>query len=114
MLWGWEPRTFYEYDDDGRLVSSWTESPWDETERDLLIAENIVTRLTGRNGEWLPDATSPNADPTAYSGYRYVRRGPFTNWSEKERLDGLDAHAKSLGENANMNGVYFTVERLDY
>ena len=91
-----------------------TESEWDDESRDLVIAEQMIRNLTGPNGEWLPDATSDKADPMAYSGYRYAADGPFTNWAEKERLDALDAHRKAMGENANLNGVYFTAEKFTY
>lgn len=109
------PRTYYEYDDDGRLVSSWTESEWDQEQIDLLLADDRIRRLTGPDGEWLPDATNPAADPTEYSsGYRYIHKGPFTNWAKKERLDAEAARRKELGPDGNTNGEYFTVERLDY
>jgi len=74
----------------------------------------MIRNLTGPNGEWLPDATSEAADPMAYSGYRYAADGPFTNWAERERLDALDAHRKAMGENANLNGVYFTTKKFEY
>lgn len=35
---GWEPRTVYEYDADGRLIASRPEVEWDETERDWMLA----------------------------------------------------------------------------
>lgn len=35
---GWEPTTFYEYDDAGRLVSSRPEVEWDDTEQGWMIA----------------------------------------------------------------------------
>lgn len=63
----------------------------------------------------MPDATNDDLmDPMNYSGVRPVARGPFTNWFEKERLDAMDAHKKASGEDANLNGVYFTVEEVTY
>jgi hypothetical protein len=35
---GWEPRTVYEYDAQGRLAASTLEVEWDEEQRDLMIA----------------------------------------------------------------------------
>lgn len=35
---GWEPRTVYEYDDEGRMVSSTSEPEWDDTERAWMLA----------------------------------------------------------------------------
>lgn len=62
----------------------------------------------------MPDATSDAADPMSYSGMRYVAKGPFTNWAEKEKQDALEALRKKSGEKANLNGMYFTVERFEY
>lgn len=38
MLYGWTPRTFYTYDEQGRVASTWTESVWDDHERALVDA----------------------------------------------------------------------------
>lgn len=38
VLDGWTPRTFYEYDAAGRMVSSVPESEWDETEVEWMLA----------------------------------------------------------------------------
>ncbi|MGW8565653.1 hypothetical protein [Isoptericola sp. NPDC055881] len=35
---GWEPTTVYEYDDAGRMVTSWPEVEWDDTEREWMLA----------------------------------------------------------------------------
>ncbi|GAB3166599.1 hypothetical protein GCM10027059_25790 [Myceligenerans halotolerans] len=35
---GWEPRTIYEYDTDGRLVASRPEVEWDDTERAWMLS----------------------------------------------------------------------------
>lgn len=104
------PRTFYEHDGAGRLVSSWTESEWDEDQVDLLLAEEIVRRNTGDLGEWLPDATSDDADPMTYSGLRYTIDGPHTNWAQKEHMDAMQALKKS---DANVNGQFYTVKAID-
>ena len=81
---------------------------------DLLVAEDMLQRLTGPNGEYLPDATSDKADPNDYtSGSRYIAHGPYTNWSEKARLDAIDAHRKKV-KDANTNGQYWTVDCIDY
>jgi hypothetical protein len=109
------PRTFYEYDDDGRLVSSYSEPEWDEDSVTELQALEYVVRNTGPNGEWLPEATSDGADPNDYSsGFGYRPTGPFTNWAEKMRLDALEAWKKEAGPKANANGLYFGVERYEF
>lgn len=76
-----------------------------------MLAAELVRRLTGPNGEWLPDAT---IDPMEYPGFGWAAVGPFTNMAEKVRLDALDAYRKAQGDDANLNGVYFGVERIDY
>lgn len=97
------------------MVSSWTESEWDDEQYELVAAGQIVRNLTGASGEWLPDAMSDDADPTRNeTGLVYVGKGPFTNWHKKAELDALDAYKKEAGEKANLNGVYFTAEELRY
>lgn len=95
------------------MVSSQPEPEWDEEQRELVLAEHIVRVNTGPNGEWLPEATDEASDPMKYPGFRYVPT-VGTNWVEKERLDALDAHRKDLGEDPNMNGIFATVERVEY
>lgn len=50
----------------------------------------------------------------SYSGMRYKRAGPFTNWAEREAQDALDELRKNAGEKANLNGMFFTVEKFEY
>lgn len=97
------------------MVASRAESEWDEEQVDLLRAEARLTRLTGAHGEYLPDATSDAASPTNYtSGWGYRVEGPFTNHAEKARQDAIDAWKKDAGDKPNMNGMYWTVDRVDY
>ncbi len=97
------------------MVASVAESEWDDEQRDLVLAYAIVQANTGTQGEWLPDATSDGADPNNYVvPYRYVTKGPFTNWAEKDRLDAIDAFKKAAGENANLNGMYWAVEKREF
>ena len=90
-----------------------TESEWDDEQRGLVIAEQIVRNMTGPNGEWMPEATAPVTEQME-KRYRYVPDGPHVNAAEKARLDAVDAHRKSMGDNANLNGVYFTVRKDEY
>lgn len=95
------------------MVSSQPEPEWDDEQVDLVVAEDIVSRLTGRHGEWLPDATNDDiADPNNYSGLRYDADpdGPFTNWAEKAYQDAMDALKKGDG---NVNGQYITIKATD-
>lgn len=97
------------------MIASWTEPEWDSEQVALLVAEARLVALTGPNGEYLPDATADGADPNDYeSGYRYIAEGPFVNWAEKTRLDAIDAFKKQAGDSVNLNGRYWTVNRLDY
>lgn len=78
-----------------------------------MIALARVERLTGPNGEWLPDATSDRADPNNYDDpLRYIAQGPHTNWAEKARRDAEDAYRKMAGEKANLNGMFWTVDAV--
>lgn len=62
----------------------------------------------------MPEAVSDGADPNNYeSGYRYVTE-TWTNWAEKQRQDALESLRKELGEDANMNGKFATVRRVEF
>jgi hypothetical protein len=90
-----------------------TESEWDDESRGLVQALLIVERNTGEFGEWLPEATSDDAAPSSYgSDYAYAATGPHTNYARRAALDAMDAHKKASGDGANLNGVYFDVERV--
>ena len=105
----------FEYDSAGRMVGSTTESEWDDEQRELVEAFYYVQARTGDQGEWLPEATSDGADPNNYDvPFRYIYKGPFTNWAEKTRLDAIDAYKNEAGDDANLNGLYWTVEKLEY
>jgi len=43
---------------------------------------------------------------------RYVAK-ERTNWAEKERLDAEAAERKARGDDGNMHGVFFTVEKIE-
>lgn len=71
---------------------------------------------TGPHGESLREATSEQAEPN-YQGpgkILYSARGPFTNQAVKAYMDAKEAHRELAGENANLNGMYWTVEKTDY
>lgn len=73
----------------------------------MMIALGRVERNTGRYGEWLPDVVGTWPDPPAV---RSSVRGPFINWAEKAARDAEDAHRKAAGQDANLNGMFWTVE----
>lgn len=93
------------------MVASWAESEWDDDQLELIEAERIIRSNTGPNGEWLPDATSDDADPMSYK-IRYVT-DEHINWAEKQRLDDIEAYRKEQGEGANLNGKFWTVRAVD-
>lgn len=114
IIW-WKPWTWF------RLVGSTTvtESPWNIEQVDLLLAIAAFDASLDSNGIPFEDATSDAANPTNYpapgvEAVRFIPHGPFINWAEKSRLDAEAAHRKELGENGNMNGVFFTVEKKTY
>lgn len=87
---------------------------WPHRERELMLALERVHANTGPNGEWMPDATSERADPNYYGEDAIRPRvSMHTNWWEKQRLDEQEAWKKSAGENANLNGMYWTVESAE-
>lgn len=91
------------------------EPEWDDDELDLALAFAEFMRDMGPNGESLAEATSELAEPNYYGddAIRYTVRGPFTNQVEKRRLDAIDAYKAEAGENANLNGMFWTVDKAD-
>ena len=84
---------------------------WPHDQRDLMLALGRVERNTGQYGEWLPDATSPRADLNYYGEdrVRFKVEGPFTNVAVKMVEDAREQYRKDAGENANLNGMFWTV-----
>lgn len=67
-LLGWEPRTFYHYDDDGRLVSSTVEPEWDEEQRGWLFAlDDYEADLCDGCGQPLSQTMAPGADESYWA-----------------------------------------------
>lgn len=95
------------------MIGSRLEPEWDEEQRDLIVAESIVRANTGRFGEWLPEATSDDADPNSYK-IRYKTHERI-NWAEKEWADADEAARKAAAkEDGNTHGVFFELERFEY
>lgn len=116
-LAGWEPTETTEYFySDGLLVGSVTtrEPEWDTEQVDLLLAAHAFRADIGPHGHSLSKSTSEAANPNNYdSPLRYVGHGPFTDWAKKAELDRTDAYRAEAGKDANLNGMYFTVEEID-
>lgn len=80
-----------------------------------MLAYKRVMSDVGPNGELMSEATSPKADLNYYGEdrIRYRVTGPLTNHAEKQRLDEIDAWKKTVGDNPNMNGLFWSVEKVD-
>ena len=93
-----------------------TEPEFDDWQRALLIASLEIQDDTGRYGESLPEAFSPDADPNNPDGaYRFTADGPFRNQAEKAVLDAQDAFRKQLpdGDAGHaMNGLHWTARKV--
>lgn len=119
-LQGWEPRTVTEFERDGsgnvvRAVE-YREPEFDDEQRAWLLAFQRHDADVGSHGELLSEATSERAEPNYYGegSIRYVANGPFTNQAEKAFRDAQDAYKRDAGENANLNGMFWTVEKKTY
>lgn len=109
-FYGWEPKRTvrYVHDEDGRITGAVEElePEWDEEQRELATAWQAVDRETGRYGEDLLIATSPEADPAnKAASYRYVAgvdaggmRVPLVNHAEKAAQDAMDPYYKKHPE----------------
>lgn len=115
-LWGWEPRESTEYVYEGdRLIRSVTtrEPEWNEEQIDLLLAAAAFKADVGPHGQLMSEATSDDANPNNYdSPLRFVGKGPFVDWAEKAKADREAEYKAAAGKDANLNGMYFVVEKL--
>lgn len=117
-MWGWEPTTTYEYDDDGRLISSRPEPEWDDEQRHLAIAHYELEALTGSYGEYLPEALSAGADPNNPDGtIRYIvgtnnSKRPKINWAAKALHDAQESFYKEF-PNAPRTAHHWAVTRYE-
>lgn len=114
---GWEPKQHISYVRTGSRITDrvvTTEPEFDDEQRDLLLASAEYEASLNRNGFPWSEATNPAANPNEYAGgYHYVPDILQTDWSEKTRLDFIDAYRKEHGEKANMNGLIVGVRRVD-
>lgn len=110
--------TEYHYDADGRLEASVSRSEveWDQEQLDLALAFDAFKRDLGPNGELLSEAVSDHADPNYHGpgSFRYLAHGPFTNYAEKAHKDAEAAYRKEVGEKANLNGMFWTIEKKTF
>ena len=118
VLWGWQPEVTHVHEyEDGKLTASRvvTEHAWDEEQRLMLVEFMRYQRGIGPNGFPVAETTSPLADPANPDGeWRYFADPlPVVDYAEKARLDAQDAYRKSLGDGGSMNGLIFTVEKIE-
>jgi hypothetical protein len=87
---------------------------WDAEDVDWLIAFRSFRDTLGSHGHPMDEATSQEANPNNPQGsYQYVSPPPLTDWAQKSREDAQDAYRKSMGDDVNMNGLIFPVERKE-
>lgn len=89
---------------------------WPDYDRDMVIALRRVEKLTGEYGEWLPDAVSDRADPEYYGddAIRFIPDGPYTNHAARAVANVRKAYEKSQGDGADLSGMYWGVEKVEY
>lgn len=118
MLWGWTPEVTHVHEYDGaKLVATRvvSEPVWDEEQRMMMLEYLRYRRGLGPHGFPMSEVTSPLADPANPDGeYRFFADPlPLVDYAEKARLDAADAYRKSLGDGGSMNGLIFTVQKIE-
>lgn len=116
-MWGWEPTetTRYEYRDDGKLISSTTirEPEFDAEQLAWLLASDQLESDTGRLGESLTEAMSPDGDPNNWNRkYHYEVSGPTVNWAEYAMARAQQAFYKQYPEGSR-DGHHWRVRKVD-
>jgi len=97
-LWGWEPVTTFEYNDEGRLVSSVSEPEFDKEQYEYFAALHEHEASIGDHGQPLEEAMSPLADPFNPDGtHTYVAR-PIRDWADAA-IEEEQAKPQWSGEN---------------
>lgn len=101
----------------GRLTTSRvvTEPAWDEEQRLMMVEYLRYRRGLGPHGFPMSEVTSEFADPAnPESKYRFFADPlPLVDYAEKARLDAAEAYRKSLGDGGSMNGLIFTVQKVE-
>ena len=101
-FFGWEPRTFYFYDDEGRVLYSQQESEWDDESRDwalaLMTADDNKSPVCG-------GPMSECLDPESERKWEVTppircQRTTAVAQKQKQHFDaipeGVDTHARAL------------------
>jgi hypothetical protein len=124
-MWGWEPTTLTTvvYEPavwwkpwTWRRVSHYLSTPeaeFDTEQVDLMIASTAYKNDLTPDGHLYSETTSEAANPNFYGpGWvKFIAKGPFTDYEVKARLDAVDAYRKAAGDNPNMNGMFWTMDR---
>lgn len=112
---GWEPAevTRYEYDADGRIVSSVTEREpeWCRADVEALIAFLEMGRV-GPHGQPMSEATSPLADPSNPARQWGYRAEAWTDFAAKVESEFRRDYKKRYGNDA-LDGIKIIVKKVD-
>jgi hypothetical protein len=92
----------------------------------LVRAVKEFDASLGDHGQPMDEATSPDSDPSNREGTHFYRAGvrvtspeghvtygPVVDFAKKAELDAAEAFRKASGENANLNGLMFPVQRVE-
>lgn len=93
------------------------EPEWDGEQLDLILALLEYEAERSPDGFLYSETTSENANPEGAGQARPIRfipHGPFTDWAVKARMDAEQAEREKRGKDANLNGVFFTLERKEF
>lgn len=113
---GWEPAevTRYEYDDDGRLVTSITEREpeWCRADVEGLIAFLELGRV-GPHGQPMSEATSPLANPSNLAREWDYAVDVRTDFAARRLNETKQAMKLRYGDDLDLEELRFTVRKVE-
>lgn len=113
---GWEPAevTRYEYDEDGRLITSITEREpeWCRADVEALIAYIEMGRV-GPHGQPMSEATSWEANPSNKDRTIGYEVDVQTDFAAVALSEFKKAYKKQYGDDADMENLRFIVKKID-
>lgn len=112
------------YDEHGRLTTVHVEREpeWTPDQVALVLGVEAYEALIGPHGQPLDEALSVDSDPSNRQGKRIYRAGvpvttpegqtvyaPLRDWAQKAKDDAVESYKKSVGEDANLNGLVWPI-----